>query len=183
MKDKLIEKIRQQKKIPILGKLSSSDIVNTFNKLIKANFEIIEITLRTEDALETAIRMKENFPKAIIGIGSIRSLDVLKEVSKYNFDFYVSPGINLNLLDYSSEKKLNYIPGVSTPSEIMTAIEYDKTVVKYFHAEKNGGIKSLEFLYEVFENIKFIPTGGITLENYAAYLKLPNVICVGSTKF
>mgnify|MGYP001280090431 CR=1 FL=1 len=78
---------------------------------------------------------------------------------------------------------LNFIPGVSTPSDIMMAIEYEKKVLKYFHAERNGGTKSLETIYEIFEDIKFIPTGGITLQNYEAYLKLPNVISVGSTKF
>ena len=63
------------------------------------------------------------------------------------------------------------------------AIEHEKKFLKYFHAERNGGVKSLELIYDIFEDIKFIPTGGITSENYQTYLKLPNVISVGSTKF
>jgi len=183
MQSNFIEKIKLQKKIPILGKLSYSDIVRNFSKLIEENFEIIEITLRSKEALDAAVLMKKKFPNAIIGIGSIKSLNMLEEASKYKFDFYVSPGINTKLLDYSIKKNLNFIPGVSTPSEIMKAIEYEKIILKYFHAERNGGIKSLEFLYEIFEDIFFIPTGGITKENYNAYLDLPNVISVGSTKF
>ena len=183
MDSKIINKIKLQKKIPIIGKLLPSEIENIFSKLISAKFEIIEITLRNKGALDVAVMMKKKFPTAIIGIGSITSLNILKEASKYNFDFYVSPGLNSKILDFTMKYNLNFLPGVSTPSEIMIAIEYKKNVLKYFHAERNGGTKSLETIYEIFEDIKFIPTGGITLENYKTYLKLPNVISVGSTKF
>ena len=183
MQSKLIEKIKFQKKIPIIGKGSSLEISNNFTRLIKEDFEVIEITLRSHDALDTARSMKEQYPNAIIGIGSIKSLKVLKQVSSYNFDFYVSPGINRHLLEFSNKNKLNYIPGVSTPSEIMTAIEYDYSILKFFHAERNGGVQSLQFLFEVFDNIKFLPTGGITSKNYESYLDLPNVLSVGSTGF
>jgi len=180
---KIIKEIELQKKIPIIGKLPKSEIASTFSRLVNANFRIIEITLRSKHSLDVAVMMKKKFPSTIIGIGSIISLNNLKEASKFNFDFYVSPGINSEILNYANKKKLNYIPGVSTPSEIMMAIEHEKKFLKYFHAERNGGTKSLEFLYEIFEDIKFIPTGGITSENYQTYLKLPNVISVGSTKF
>ena len=183
MNSEIIKKIKLQKKIPIIGKLSPSDIANNFSKLINEKFEIIEITLRNKQALEVAVMMKEKFPSSIIGIGSITSLNILKEASKHNFDFYVSPGLNPKILDFTMKNNLNFIPGVSTPSDIMMAIEYEKKVLKYFHAERNGGTKSLEFIYEIFEDIKFIPTGGITLQNYKTYLELPNVISVGSTKF
>ena len=183
MDAKIIKEIELQRKIPIIGKEELSDISDTFSKLIEQNFKIVEITLRTKQALDIAVIMKEKFPTAIIGLGSITSINILKEASKHNFDFYVSPGVNQKILNYTIENNLNYIPGVSTPSEIMMAIEYEKKILKYFHAEKNGGTKFLENIYEIFDDIKFIPTGGITLENYNTYLKLPNVISVGSTKF
>ena len=183
MQSKLVEKIIFQKKIPIIGKGSSLEISNNFSRLIKEDFEIIEITLRSDNALNTARNIKEQYPNAIIGLGSIISLEVLKQVSSYNFDFYVSPGISRDLLEFSNKNKLNYIPGVSTPSEVMTAIEYNYSILKFFHAEKNGGVESLKFLFDVFGNIKFIPTGGITLKNLKSYLDLPNVLSVGSTGF
>ena len=183
MQFSLLEKIKFQKKIPIIGKGSSFEIVNNFNRLIKEDFKIIEITLRSDDALDTAIKIKNDNPNAIIGIGSVKSLQLLKEVSKYNFDFYVSPGISRELLEFSNKNKLNYIPGISTPSEIMIAIEYNYSVLKFFHAENNGGTHTLKFLFNIFEDIKFIPTGGITLNNFKSYLNLPNVLSIGSTGF
>ena len=183
MDAKIVKEIELQKKIPIIGKEAPSEIFDTFSKLIDQKFKIVEITLRSKQALDVAVILKEKFSTAIIGLGSITSLNILKEASKFDFDFYVSPGINQKILNYTIEKNLNYIPGVSTPSEIMMALEYEKKILKYFHAEKNGGTKFLEIMNEIFEDIKFIPTGGITLENYNTYLELPNVISVGSTKF
>ena len=183
MQSKFLNKLNSQKKIPIIGKGSNQEISNKFDRLIKEKFEIIEITLRTDEALGMALKIKEQNPKAIIGLGSIKSLNMLKEVSNLNFDFYISPGINKELLDFSNSKNLNFIPGVSTPSEIMTAIQCGNNILKFFHAEKNGGVKSLEFLHDIFDDIKFIPTGGINKENFKFYLDLANVIAVGSTGF
>lgn len=183
MQSKLLKELKLQKKIPIIGKGSASEILSKFDRLIKDKFEIIEITLRTDEALDLALKIKRQNPKTIIGLGSIKSLNMLKEVSSLNFDFYISPGINKDLLDFSNSKNLNFIPGVSTPSEIMMAIGCGNNILKFFHAERNGGVKSLKFLYDIFDDIKFIPTGGVNEENYNSYLDLPNVIAVGSTSF
>ena len=72
---------------------------------------------------------------------------------------------------------------MSTCSEILTAIEYDFKLLKYFHAEQNGGSNSLKFLDEIFNEISFIPTGGIHRENMDSYFAINNVIAVGSTSF
>ena len=78
---KIIKEIELQKKIPIIGKLPKSEIANTFLRLINANFRIIEITLRSKYSLDVAVMMKKKFPSAIIGVGSITSLNILKEAS------------------------------------------------------------------------------------------------------
>ena len=87
------------------------------------------------------------------------------------------------MLEFSNSKALNFIPGISTPSEIMKGIEYEYDILKFFHAEKNGGINTLRFFNDIFQKILFIPTGGINAQNYNLYLKESNVIGVGSTSF
>ncbi len=183
MQAEIIKLIKNQKKIPIIGKGTSIEIVDKFNKLIAEKYNVIEITLRSDEALETSIKLKKEYPKVNIGLGSINSLSMLEEVIQFEFDFYVSPGINQKMLQFSIENKILFIPGVSTPSEILTAIEYDYKILKYFHAEKNGGVNSLKFLDEIFNEIKFIPTGGINQKNMDSYFALNNVIAVGSTNF
>ena len=181
MSTEIIKLIANKKILPIIGKGSSLDIIDKFNRLVLEKYKVIEITLRSHDALETAINLKEQNPNINIGLGSIKSLKVFEEVTKFKFDFYVSPGTNIKMLDFAKKNQFLFIPGVSTPSEILTAIEYDCNILKYFHAEKNGGAKSLKFLDEIFNEIKFIPTGGINNENKDNYLALNNVIAVGST--
>ena len=110
MQSKFINKLNLQKKIPIIGKGSNQEISDKFDRLIKEKFEIIEITLRTDEALDIALKMKAQYPEAIIGLGSIKSLNMLKEVCNLNFDFYISPGINKELLNFSNSKNLNFIP-------------------------------------------------------------------------
>ena len=183
MQTDIIKLIELQKKIPIIGKGNSNEIINKFKKLIQEKYNLIEITLRSDEALETAKKLKKDNPNIYIGIGSIKSMSMLEEVVNSKFDFYVSPGINKKMLEFSIKNNILFVPGVATPSEILTAIEYDYKLLKYFHAEKNGGVNSLNFLGEIFNEIKFIPTGGINKENMDSYFALNNVIAVGSTSF
>tara|TARA_Y100001970_G_scaffold293500_1_gene440759 strand:- start:7304 stop:7855 length:552 start_codon:yes stop_codon:yes gene_type:complete len=179
----IINLIEKQKTIPIIGKGTSFEITNKFNRLVSEKYNVIEVTLRSDEALETTIKLKDQHPNINIGLGSIKSLSMLEEAIKFNFDFFISPGINEQMLEFSRKNDIFFIPGVSTPSEILTAIEYNCKLLKYFHAEKNGGPNSLKFLDEIFNEIKFIPTGGINQENMDSYFAINNVIAVGSTNF
>ena len=183
MQSNLFKQIKSQKKIPIIGKGSFKDIEEKFERLISEGYGIIEITLRSAEALDAALKLKQKNPNVKIGLGSIKTLSELEKVSKLGFEFFVSPGTNLKMLEYSVENSIYYIPGVSNPSEILTAIEFNFNLLKFFHSEQNGGVNTLNFLKEIFSDISFIPTGGINSENYNSYIKLTNVIAVGSTNF
>ncbi len=183
MKSDFINLIKEQKKIPIIGKGSEEEIKNKIIEYIDDSFKIIEITLRSKNALKVAIDTKEKYTDLLIGLGSIISSEQLNMVSKYNFDFYVSPGINPTMLEIAEDKNLNYIPGISTSSEIITGIAKNYNLFKFFPAELSGGIKLLQSYSDIFSEIKFIPTGGINNTNFNSYIELQNVIAVGSTKF
>ena len=183
MQSDLTNKIQRQKKIPIIGSGKPSEIFDKVAILVAQEYKIIEITLRSDSALETSVEIKNKYPNLIIGLGSIKSITQLQEVSKYNFNFYVSPGINEKMLDFSNTNDLNFIPGISTPSEIIKGIEYDYNILKFFHSEKNGGISTLNFFSEIFRDILFIPTGGVNKVNCDLYLQENNVLAVGSTSF
>ena len=183
MQSKLISLIKKNKKIPIIGKGNYKQIINKSHNLINNKYKIIEITLRSKYALKAAIDIKKNFPELLIGIGSVTSASQLLEVYKYNFDFYISPGINSKILKIANKYKIKYIPAVSTPSEVMLGLEYKFNLMKFFPSEFNGGIKKLNTFADIFEDAIFIPTGGINNSNFKSYLKLSNVIGVGSTDF
>ena len=183
MQSDLTNEIQRQKKIPIIGGSKPNEIFDKVAILIAQEYKIIEITLRSDSALETSVQIKKKYPDLTIGLGSIKSITQLQEVSKYNFNFYISPGINEKMLDFSNTNNLNFIPGISTPSEIMKGIEYEYNILKFFHSEKNGGINTLNFFNEIFRDILFIPTGGVNKVNCDSYLQEKNVLAVGSTSF
>ena len=183
MTDDFVNSIKEQKKIPIIGKGSYDEIINKAANFISRNYKIIEITLRSKNAIDAALHIKKNHSNIIIGIGSIISIDQLINIQKYNFNFYVSPGINSKMLDFCKKNQLNFIPGVSTTSEIIKGIEFNCNLFKFFHSEQSGGTKMLKSIKDIFPNIGFIPTGGINNKNYISYINLSNVVAVGSTNF
>ena len=183
MQSDLKKSLIKQAKIPIIGKGNYAEILDKINYLIKQKYKIIEITLRSKDALEISLNVKNNFPDLIIGIGSIISYEQLKDISKHKFHFYISPGINTKMMEMAYQNNLNYIPGISSASEVMKALEHEYELLKFFPAEQSGGINVLKYFSDIFQNVKFIPTGGINKNNIQSYLDLPNVIGVGSTNF
>ena len=179
----LISLIKKNNQIPIIGKGSNQEIEEKFYKLVSKNYKVIEITLRSENALDLAIYFKKKFPDLFLGIGSINTLKQLKNLIKEDFKFYISPGYTIDILKFVNSEKINFIPGVSTSSEIMDCLNYDIKLLKFFHSENNGGVKTLNQFKDVFYDVIFIPTGGINHMNKDSYLKLDNVLGVGSTSF
>ena len=131
--------------------------------LVESGFPLIEVTLRTNQSWSAVEKMCE-VPGIEVGVGSVVSVEDLKRAKGCGAKFAVSPGINRNLLQYAEGLGLPYLPGVATPSEIMTAIELGINILKWFPAETLGGLPALKAISAPFPNIRFVPTGGITSE-------------------
>ena len=148
--------------------------------LVESGFPLIEVTLRTNQSWSAVEKMCE-VPGIEIGVGSVVTVEDLKRAKDLGAKFAVSPGINRNLLQYVEDLDLPYLPGVATPSEIMTAIELGINILKWFPAETLGGLPALKAISAPFPNIRFVPTGGITSEKASNYLKQDNVHSVGGS--
>lgn len=120
-------------------------------------------------------------PEATIGAGTITNVEQYKACIDAGADFIVSPGASSSLLDFGAQSDTPLLPGVSTVSEAMRAMEYGFQRLKLFPASIVGGVKFLQSINGPLPQLKFCPTGGITPENAPDYLKLPNVMCVGGT--
>jgi 2-dehydro-3-deoxyphosphogluconate aldolase / (4S)-4-hydroxy-2-oxoglutarate aldolase len=120
-------------------------------------------------------------PEAVVGVGTVRRPEQLRQARAAGAAYAVSPGFRTHLLEASRDVSLAFLPGVATPSEVMQAADEGLTVVKLFPAEPLGGVAMLRALAPVFPEMRFCPTGGIHAGNLAAYLALPNVLCVGGS--
>lgn len=154
-------------------------------ELAKALFEggigIFEITLRNEFALKAIKELRKEFKEVKIGAGTVTNAKQLNQALEAGAEFIISPGVNASFLKSTKDCGVPFIPGISSASELMLALEYGFDTLKFFPAELCGGVKMLETLAVVFPQVKFCPTGGIKPENAKAYLNLDNVLCVGGS--
>lgn len=149
--------------------------------LLAAGLGIIEITLRTRDALAAIEKVASAVPDMLVGAGSIRRAEQISDVVNAGARFAVSPGSTDALLDAATNHALPFIPGAATPSEMLALLERGYTLQKFFPAEAAGGIAMLRSVASPIPEVSFMPTGGITFGSAPDYLALGNVAGVGGS--
>lgn len=170
-----------EKIIPVVVINKLEDTEKIIMNLLKGGINIAEITLRTECASQ-AIKLAVNkFPDMEIGAGTVINAKQCKHAIECGAKFVVSPGLSEEVYKICKEKNIAYYPGCVTPSEIMKAISLGITIIKFFPADIYGGIKAIKALSAPFPQIKFIPTGGVNLDNLNLYLSYNKVYAVGGS--
>jgi len=152
--------------------------------LIAQDVRCIEVTLRTPEGIKAIQALKQNYGSdVLIGAGTVTQEAQVAQLVAIGADFMVSPGLTPELHQVMERSDLPYLPGVATPSEIMRAVEMGLDTLKFFPADLFGGMKALKAYGQVFGDVAFCPTGGITRETSADFLALNNVFAVGGSWF
>jgi 2-dehydro-3-deoxyphosphogluconate aldolase/(4S)-4-hydroxy-2-oxoglutarate aldolase len=139
-----------------------------------------EVTFRTAAAVE-AIAIMAKRGDLLVGAGTVLSVDQVKQAVDNGATYIVAPGFSEKVVGYCVSEKIPIIPGVSTATEITSALEAGLDVVKFFPADAFGGLKALKALSAPFPMMKFVPTGGIDSVNMIEYLKFPKVLACGGS--
>ncbi len=181
MQDKIIEVLQISPIVPVVVIEDIKDAVPLAQSLIEGGIYIIEVTLRSSCALEAIELIAKNVPKMRVGAGTILNPTQLEQAQNRGAEFLISPGLTIKLLEYAKKKDMPLIPGVSSSSEVMQALELGYNALKFFPAEYCGGVKLLNAFNGPFKGVKFCPTGGISTDNMRSYLNLENVLCVGGS--
>ncbi len=181
MQDKTIEVLQISPIIPVVVIENIKDAVPLAQSLVEGGIQIIEVTLRSSCALEAIELIAKNVPKMRVGTGTILNPTQLEQAQNRGAEFLISPGLTIKLLEYAKKKDMPLIPGVSSSSEVMQALELGYNALKFFPAEYCGGVKLLNAFNGPFKGVKFCPTGGISADNMHSYLNLENVLCVGGS--
>ena len=177
----LLGLLRSARVIPVLTIERVEDAVPLARALVKGGVPVLEITLRTEAAINAAKAIIAEVPEAIVGIGTVLNPEDLARAEALGARFAISPGATPELLDAAAAGELPFMPGVATASELMQAQARGFNLVKFFPAEQSGGLKALRALGGPFPNARFCPTGGIGESNAATWLAEPNVVVVGGS--
>tara|TARA_B100000787_G_scaffold68552_1_gene50431 strand:- start:14 stop:646 length:633 start_codon:yes stop_codon:yes gene_type:complete len=166
--------------IPVLTIDRIEDAQPLARALVAGGLPALEITLRTDIALEAIAAIAE-VEGAIAGVGTLLTPLQVKTAKEYGATFGVSPGATLSLISATNEFDLPLLPGAATATEAMSLLEQGFTFQKFFPAEAAGGASALGALAGPLPQITFCPTGGITPKNAKDYLALPNTLCVGGS--
>ena len=167
--------------IPVMVINQLEDAVPLARALIDGGLEVLEITLRTDVAIEAVKKIKQAIPEAIVGTGTVINHASYQLSKDAGVDFMVSPGTSKELLQLAINDNANLLPGVATPSEAMQLLELGFDCQKFFPAEAAGGTNMLKSIFGPLPQITFCPTGGINMSNAREYLSLANVACVGGS--
>jgi 2-dehydro-3-deoxyphosphogluconate aldolase/(4S)-4-hydroxy-2-oxoglutarate aldolase len=167
--------------MPVMVIKNLEDAVPLAKALVAGGIKVLEITLRTPIALEAIRLISQEVKEAIVGAGTITTPEQLMAAEEAGAIFAISPGLTPALLRAAKEGNIALIPGISTLSELMVGMEAGLDHFKFFPAEAAGGIPMLKSIAGPIPQVTFCPTGGISPENYNAYLSLNNVACVGGS--
>lgn len=149
--------------------------------LVRGGVKVIEVTLRTPEALGSIERIAAEVPELLLGAGTITEALHAGQAARAGAKFLVTPGATDRLLDAVDDTGLPFLPGASTVSEAMRLAERGLRALKFFPAEQSGGAAYLASIAGPLPGLRFCPTGGISPANARAYLGLPNVGCVGGS--
>lgn len=149
--------------------------------LVAAGIDVIEVTLRTEAALQAIQQIAVAVPAMTVGAGSIRNVAQISAVVDAGAKFAVAPGATEQIVTAAETASLPFIPGAATPSEMMVLLQRGYSLQKFFPAELLGGIPFLKAVAAPLPEIRFMPTGGITAKTANDYLALTNVVSVGGS--
>ena len=177
----IIEKFKQSPVIPVLTLNDTNEALKIAEALVEGGLSNLEVTLRTKNALTCIESIKKEFPHALVGAGTVIKTEQLQHLKDVGASFAVSPGFTVSLVKEAQKLDMPYLPGASTPSEIIALYELGVDFQKFFHAGNSGGYKMLKAYESIFCDIKFCPTGGVSSIDFKDYLKLNNVLCLGGS--
>jgi 2-dehydro-3-deoxyphosphogluconate aldolase/(4S)-4-hydroxy-2-oxoglutarate aldolase len=167
--------------IPVIVLNDLAHAVPMARALVAGGIRMLEVTLRTPQALACIEAIARDVPEAVVGAGTVRSRADAQAAAMAGAQFAVSPGFTPAVGQACRDVGLALLPGVATGSEIMQALESGFTELKFFPALQAGGASMLKAWSGPFFDVRFCPTGGVTLQNAPDLLVLPNVLCVGGS--
>ncbi len=176
-----LERIEQLGVMPVIVIDDANDAPALAEALLAGGVYAAEITMRTAAGREAIARMAQAYPDMLVGAGTVLTREAAVEAIDAGSSFIVSPGFNPAVAEVCAEHDIPYLPGIVTPTEIDMALAHGIKWLKFFPAESFGGAKTIKALSAPYSDVKFMPTGGITLENISDYLKLPCIYCCGAS--
>ena len=171
----------QSRVVPVIVITDVAQAVPMAHALLEGGVDVMEITLRHAAGLGAIEAVSKAVPEMHVGAGTVTRASEVQSVVDAGASFALSPGMNTDILQAAIAQGLPFVPGVMTPSEVMTARNMGFSLLKLFPAAQAGGLAMLKALGGPLGDVQFCPTGGVSLDNMGEFLKLSNVAMVGGS--
>ena len=173
--------LNQYRVVPVVVIKSLEDTIPTLKALCDGGLPVAEITFRTACAAEAIALGVKEFPNMHIGAGTVINGEQAKKAIESGAQFIVSPGLSAEVAEVCKNAHIPYLPGCATPTEIMQAIALGLDIVKFFPANVYGGLSAIKALSGPFPQLKFLPTGGVDMNNINEFLAFEKIVAVGGS--
>lgn len=167
--------------MPVLVIERVEDAVPLAEALKAGGLSVLEVTLRTDAAIEVIREIANNVDDVIVGAGTVTKPEEFAAIEEAGGMFAISPGATDALFEAGLASNMPYLPAISSVAEMMRGLEFGYEAFKFFPAEAAGGANMLKAISGPFPHVRFCPTGGINVNNFSDYLKLPSVSVVGGS--
>ncbi len=171
----------QSRVVPVIVLTDAAHAVPLAHALLDGGIDVMEITLRSSAALASIEAVAKAVPQMHVGAGTVTRVAEVQQVIDAGATFALSPGCTDALVDTVQTARLPFIPGVMTPGEVMLRREQGFSLMKLFPAQQAGGMGMLKALGGPLPDVRFCPTGGVSVDNLGEFLKLPNVAMAGGS--
>lgn len=179
--DSILQKIHEIGIVPVVKIDTPERALPLGEALMAGDLPVAEITFRTDAAAESIRRLSSELPDMLVGAGTVLSPEQARQAVKAGARFIVSPGFNEAVVDYCIEHNVPVTPGINSPTQIERGLYKGLHVLKFFPAEASGGLSLLKAMSAPYNDLMFIPTGGLKTENMNAYLSFPKVLAIGGS--
>ena len=179
----IVETLGKAGIIPVIVIENEEQAVPLAKALVKGGLPVLEVTFRTKAAAAAIAAIRREVPDAIVGAGTILTVEQLRAAKTAGAVFGVAPGFDPVVIAEAKAQDLPFCPGIATASELSQALTAGCGMVKFFPAEAAGGVKMIKNLLGAFRftGVKFMPTGGVKPTNVEEYLAVPEIVCCGGT--
>lgn len=177
----LLQRLKALGILPVVKVGDAAQAPDLARALCRGGLPAAEVTFRTPAAAAAIAAIRREVPEVWVAAGTVRTVGQAQAALEAGAQAIVSPGTNPDVVRYCQGRNAPVIPGCATPTEIEAAAALGLTTFKLFPAEVAGGVALLRALYGPYPDVAFLPTGGISPGNVAAYLAQPNVLACGGT--
>lgn len=167
--------------VPVVALNDAKDAAALSDALCEGGLSCAEVTFRTDAAADTIRIMTERHPDMCVGAGTVLTAAQVDKAAACGAKFIVSPGFDPEIVDYCISKKIEVIPGTMTPSEIAQGVKRGLRILKFFPSEPIGGIKTLKSIAAPYNQMMFMPSGGINANNLSDYLAQKFIFACGGS--